>query len=674
MDKSQDFNILSLLGEGSFGAVYKASHKPTAAVIAVKIIPIRASGEDEKIMGEIDILSKCDSPYIVGYFECFMRGNHMGPSPIVHNGLKQQAPNEMWIVMEYCSGGSMSDFLEASQSDHMVLPEDCIRAVCASIVLGLEYLHGVANVCHRDIKCGNVLLTEDGHVKLADFGVSAELSNTINKRKTVVGSPYWMAPEVIRESHYDGRADVWSLGITAIEMAEGAPPHHNLHPLRAIWVIPTKPAPTLADPDQWSPEMLDFVRCCCQKDPSQRHDSALLSAHPFVKQEVMALRGMHRNDISTANADARAKYKKQAEQAKKRKGGLVAIRRVIEHLQLRMHALKEKRGNNIQKGGSNRITQNGVTSNSSGDIPETPKDGGSNSAIVDVSSQDGNNPNAPDDQALMVFMSKNWAYDNPDGENSNAVGSGNPLQSQQLAFPDLSPLAQAILSSEPDLFANDIQLQQELRAIKNVFDLRLKSLCVNFELAQQKVITSSKIRNEIPINVIDLMEQAEDQHILTKDAAEAAQKLAAKLPVVKAVLDDPEWNSFETPTMEQNQPPPEDYRNVLIDQDRTIEFRNSEDQNLPTYDKGSLHENGNTNGNGSDLYYMSGTASSTSEPTTPDKMIWPGDNSNLNKASFDVIWDNDLEQPPIISPTNTRNDEVSLKNANQQTLASINSI
>ena len=119
-------------------------------------------------------------------------------------------------------------------------------------------------------------LTEDARVKLADFGVSAELTKTINKRKTVVGSPSWMAAEVIRESHYDGQADVWSVGITAIEMAEGAPPHSNLNPLRAIFVIPNKPAPTLADPDNWSPETLDFVKRirindaalnCCRHTP-----------------------------------------------------------------------------------------------------------------------------------------------------------------------------------------------------------------------------------------------------------------------------------------------------------------------------------------------------------------------------------------------------------------------
>ena len=251
----------------------------------MKVVPNQEGDEESiKIMGEIDILSKCNSPYIVGYFECFK----CPPK-------KHLDPSELWIIQEYCEGGSVSDLIEAAGGrGSFAMPEECIRAACAGIVLGLEYLHKMG-VCHRDIKCGNVLLTNDGHVKLADFGVSAELTNTINKRKTVVGSPFWMAPEVIKESNYDGRADVWSLGITAIEMAEGAPPHSNLNPLRAIFLIPSKPAPNLNDPDLWSPEMVDFIRCCCKKDPSERSDSALLSSHPFVKQEVNALRKIHAN-------------------------------------------------------------------------------------------------------------------------------------------------------------------------------------------------------------------------------------------------------------------------------------------------------------------------------------------------------------------------------------------
>eukprot|EP00956_Cyclotella_meneghiniana_P037050 scaffold134022_cov36-Cyclotella_meneghiniana.AAC.2 len=206
------------------------------------------------------------------------------------------------------------------------MPEECIRAACAGIVLGLEYLHKMG-VCHRDIKCGNVLLTNDGHVKLSGFGVSAKLTNTINKLKSLVGSPFWMAPEIIKESHYDQRVDVWSLGITAIEMAEGAPPQSNLNPSRAIFVIPSKPAPNLNDPDLWSPEMVDFIRCCCKKDAIQRSDSALLASHPFVKQEVNALRRIHAN-FDTMCLRGASGYE-HVSKLSKQPPGLPALRSVI---------------------------------------------------------------------------------------------------------------------------------------------------------------------------------------------------------------------------------------------------------------------------------------------------------------------------------------------------------
>ncbi|EJK62053.1 hypothetical protein THAOC_17350 [Thalassiosira oceanica] len=190
-DRSSELELDKMLGEGSFGQVFRAVHRATGAVVAVKVVPNQEGDEEaDKIMGEIDILSKCNSPFIVGYFECFVTP----PKKKMENG-------EMWIVMELCDGGSISDLIEAAGGrGSFAMPEEAIRAACAGCVLGLEYLHK-KEICHRDIKCGNVLLTNDGHVKLADFGVSAELTNTINKRKTVVGSPFWIAPEVIKEAH-----------------------------------------------------------------------------------------------------------------------------------------------------------------------------------------------------------------------------------------------------------------------------------------------------------------------------------------------------------------------------------------------------------------------------------------------------------------------------------------
>lgn len=517
-DKSADLTVLSPLGEGSFGAVYKASHTPTGAIVAVKVIPngnAATASDDEKILGEIDILSRCDSPFIVGYVECFIKPAVVG------------RPGEMWIVMEYCEGGSMSDLIEANVGN--VLPEDCVRAVCASIVLGLEYLHGVANVCHRDIKCGNVLLTENGHVKLADFGVSAELTNTLNKRKTVVGSPYWMAPEVIRESHYDGRADVWSLGITAIEIAEGAPPHSNLHPLRAIFVIPTKPAPTLADPDNWSPEMLDFVRCCCNKDPSQRHDSALLAAHPFVKQEVLALRALHQGEVSTANANARAKYKKMAE-VDQRPPGLLAIRRVQERLEEQMTFLKTRRGEGKMDSGTpvdlqqqQQQLRNSLRNGSQDGVISVDMSNAATMAMKPRSSTE--------DGVTMVPLESHGGIPKPPEFVS-------PVKTE---FESQAALAEI----EPEL-AQDEQLQADLETVSRAFEARLEALKNAHHLAQQKVIAEARLRNQVPFDVHALMEQAEEQHVVDVGASQA-MKEAEEIVDVKHIIQSVEDGTFPSP-------------------------------------------------------------------------------------------------------------------------------
>jgi len=189
--------------------------------------------------------------------------------------------------MEYCEHGSLSSILSTLGP----LPEAALSAIAASALLGLSYLHATLSVLHRDVKAANLLVSSSGLIKLADFGVSRAAEES---RRTVVGSPYWMAPEVIRESQHDGRADVWSLGITILELAEGGPPHAHLHPLRAIFIIPQKPAPTLSDPDAWGVDLLDFTRAALMKDPEGRPDSSMLATHAFVRREVAALRAIER--------------------------------------------------------------------------------------------------------------------------------------------------------------------------------------------------------------------------------------------------------------------------------------------------------------------------------------------------------------------------------------------
>eukprot|EP00744_Colponema_vietnamica_P002861 GILI01004451.1.p1 GENE.GILI01004451.1~~GILI01004451.1.p1 ORF type:complete len:448 (-),score=135.25 GILI01004451.1:567-1910(-) len=257
-DPTELFQLLEKLGEGSYGSVFKALHKPSGCVVAIKTIPV--DGDLSALRKEIMILKDCRSPDIVAYYGSYFKDN------------------ELWLVMEYCSAGSISDLMKISKR---TLTEEQIACVCLATLRGLEYLHGHKKI-HRDVKAGNILVAQDGSTKLADFGVSAQLENTASKRNTVIGTPFWMAPEVIERSHYDGKADIWSLGITAIEMAEGEPPYAHIHPVRAMFVIQKNPAAGLTQRDRWSREFNAFVCRCLTVNPSLRPSAAELLSDPFL--------------------------------------------------------------------------------------------------------------------------------------------------------------------------------------------------------------------------------------------------------------------------------------------------------------------------------------------------------------------------------------------------------
>ncbi|XP_059159918.1 serine/threonine-protein kinase 3-like isoform X2 [Physella acuta] len=253
------FDILGKLGEGSYGSVFKALHKETGQVLAIKQVPVDT--DLQEIIKEISIMQQCDSKYIVKYYGSYFKNT------------------DLWIVMEYCGAGSVSDIMRLRNK---TLTEEEISTILFYTLKGLEYLHSRRKI-HRDIKAGNILLNTEGHAKLADFGVAGQLTDTMAKRNTVIGTPYWMAPEVIQEIGYDCVADIWSLGITALEMAEGKPPYGDIHPMRAIFMIPTKPPPSFRKPDKWSPEFIDFVSKCLVKNPELRTSAAELLEHDFIK-------------------------------------------------------------------------------------------------------------------------------------------------------------------------------------------------------------------------------------------------------------------------------------------------------------------------------------------------------------------------------------------------------
>jgi len=252
------FDLKEKLGEGSYGSVYKAVHRVSKSFVAIKKVPLDADLQD--ILKEISMMQQCESEYVVKYYGSYFKNS------------------DLWIVMEYCAARSVSDIMRLFNKP---LEEPQIQSVLFYTCKGLEYLH-VKKKIHRDVKAGNILLTANGSAKLADFGVAGQLSDTMTKRNTVIGTPFWMAPEVIQEVGYDCMADIWSLGITALEMAEGKPPYADIHPMRAIFMIPTKQAPSFRNPDIWSETFKDFLRKCLQKSPEDRQNGTQLLKHPFI--------------------------------------------------------------------------------------------------------------------------------------------------------------------------------------------------------------------------------------------------------------------------------------------------------------------------------------------------------------------------------------------------------
>ncbi|XP_029004562.1 STE20-like kinase b isoform X2 [Betta splendens] len=259
------WEMIGELGDGAFGKVFKAQNKQTGVLAAAKVIDTKTEEELEDYMVEIDILASCDHQNIVKLLDAFYY------------------ESKLWILIEFCAGGAVDAvMLELERA----LTEPQIRVVCKQTLQALIYLHD-NKIIHRDLKAGNILLTLDGDVKLADFGVSAKNTKTLQRRDSFIGTPYWMAPEVVmcetsKDRPYDYKADIWSLGVTLIELAQVEPPNHEMNPMRVLLKIAKSDPPTLMQPSRWSPEFSDFLKRCLDKNVDNRWSAAQLLQHSFV--------------------------------------------------------------------------------------------------------------------------------------------------------------------------------------------------------------------------------------------------------------------------------------------------------------------------------------------------------------------------------------------------------
>jgi len=259
-DPQELYTDLKKIGEGAAGEIFLAVCRLDRRKVALKKMTLNQ--QNMRLMAtEITIMKNSRHPNVVEYIDSYL------------------VRDKLWVAMEYMNGGCLTEILD--QFEHFHLTEPQVAYVCACTLRALAFIHSLHRV-HRDIKSDNLLLSTEGAVKLADFGYAAQLTQQKQKRTTIVGTPYWMAPEVIRGQNYDVKVDIWSLGIMVMEMAEGEPPYMEFPPLRALFLITTKGVPPLKEPDRFSVPFRDFLNRCLEKEPEQRGDAVSLLQHPFI--------------------------------------------------------------------------------------------------------------------------------------------------------------------------------------------------------------------------------------------------------------------------------------------------------------------------------------------------------------------------------------------------------
>ncbi|ODQ57389.1 hypothetical protein WICANDRAFT_35666, partial [Wickerhamomyces anomalus NRRL Y-366-8] len=282
-DPSKKYRNLVKIGQGASGGVYTAYEVGSNLSVAIKQMNLEQQPKKELIINEILVMKGSRHKNIVNFIDSYLlRG-------------------DLWVVMEYMEGGSLTDVVT-----HSVMTEGQIGAVSRETLKGLKFLHS-KGVIHRDIKSDNILLSMNGDIKLTDFGFCAQINEVNLKRTTMVGTPYWMAPEVVSRKEYGPKVDIWSLGIMIIEMIEGEPPYLNETPLRALYLIATNGTPNLKDPESLTEIMRNFLSWTLQVDPEKRGTATELLEDPFILQA---------DDVSSLSPLVKlARMKKMAEKS-----------------------------------------------------------------------------------------------------------------------------------------------------------------------------------------------------------------------------------------------------------------------------------------------------------------------------------------------------------------------
>ncbi|XP_014105788.1 PREDICTED: STE20-like serine/threonine-protein kinase isoform X2 [Pseudopodoces humilis] len=397
LNPEEFWEIIGELGDGAFGKVFKAQNKETKVLAAAKVIDTKSEEELEDYMVEIDILASCDHPNIVKLLDAFYYENNL------------------WILIEFCAGGAV-DAVMLELERPLIEPQ--IKVVCRQTLEALNYLHE-NKIIHRDLKAGNILFTLDGDIKLADFGVSAKNTRTIQRRDSFIGTPYWMAPEVVmcetsKDRPYDYKADIWSLGITLIEMAQIEPPHHELNPMRVLLKIAKSDPPTLAQPSKWSSDFKDFLKKCLEKNVDARWSATQLLQHPFVTVTS-------NKPIRELIAEAKAEVTEEVEDGKdedeeeetENSLQLPAEKRASSDLSI-ASSEEDKLSQNasVLESLSEKTESNAIEDKTTGHESEDIKfrktvDNIHDTPISDVKVQNGSLPTGEDEQGKMVPAEKN---------------------------------------------------------------------------------------------------------------------------------------------------------------------------------------------------------------------------------------------------------------------------